>query len=474
LRKLLITPVYSNPDVDIDPDNRTKRLVSLGLCFTLSLVLIFGSINSLSFTPPNKALAADDMMGGGDSGGGDNNQGGDSGEDNNDDDSSNDMPKDAPQTTGALTAGRESDNDDDDDSGGNRGNDNDNDNEPTSKDAPVTTDTVTTKKKECSEGQEYTLFSGCIAAAENLGNDEPTPTPISTPTPTPIPTSTTCHVSYNPGESGQSSAWGMKDKQLMKINRGVFYYTADDEGLLQEKQPQLSLFHQVQGIQLGKTYDLSSYSGTECNINQVRNNDGSITATITYPNSVVKEVIRTDTTGKVPVQINYLDHNDKIFASEAIDDIGIATMINHDVGGGTGGSGLRGIEATEPGGTRPIISVVSDSKDGSIKILGRGELGQSSVGRHELQDDNDGDPTVATTKSGMKVTFTPFNEAYPNPGASNDDLLTTMFKDHSVFHVTNPDSSVKTHMIINPDGSVQPGPKWTAGAPVEPADPANE
>jgi hypothetical protein len=65
----------------------------------------------------------------------------------------------------------------------------------------------------------------------------------------------------------------------------------------------------------------------------------------------------------------------------------------------------------------------------------------------------------------MKVTFTPFNVAYPNPEVSNDDPLTTMSKDHSVFHVTNPDSSVKTHMIINPDGSVQPGPKWTAGAP---------
>jgi hypothetical protein len=90
-----------------DHHNRTKRLVSLGLCFTFSLVLIFGSINSLSFTPSNRALAADMDEMGGDSGGdsnqgGDNNQGGDSGdgEDNNDDDSSDGMPKDAPQTTG--------------------------------------------------------------------------------------------------------------------------------------------------------------------------------------------------------------------------------------------------------------------------------------------------------------------------------------------------------------------------------------
>jgi hypothetical protein len=434
----------------------------------LSLVLGFGSVfaSSSSFPLPNIAFAADMDDMGGDNSGGDSSQGGDSGdgEDSNDDDSSNGMPKDAPQTTGALTAGGDSDKDDD--SEGNRDNDNDNDNDPTSKDAPLTTDTVTTKKKECSEGQEYTLFSGCIAAAENPGNDRPTPTPTPAPTPTPIPTSTTCHVSYDPEGSGQSSVWGMKDKQLMKINRGVFYYTADDEGLLQEKQPQLSLFHQVQGMQLGKTYDLSSYNVLECNINQVRNKDGSITATITFPNHI-KQVIRTDTTGKVPIQINYLDYSDKIFVSEAVDDNGIATMVKQDVGGGFG-DGLRGFETTEPGGTRPIISVVLDSKDGSLKFLDRGAIGQSSVGRHELQDDNDGDPTVATTKSGMKVTVTPFNVAYPNPGAGNDDLLTTMFKDHSVFHVTNPDSSVKTHMIINPDGSVQPGPKWTAGAPVEP------
>jgi hypothetical protein len=406
---------------------------------------------------------------GGDSEGGDNNQGGDSGdgEDNNDDDSSDGMPKDAPETTGALTAGGDSgdggeggDGGDNNQGDGSRNSDNDN---TGNKDG----DSASTAplKTECSKGQEYTLFSGCIAAAENPGNDEPTPTPTPTLTPTPIPTSTSCRVSYNQEGSGQGSVWGMKDKQLMKINRAVFYYEANDVGM---QQQQLSLLHQMQGIQLGKTYDLSAYSGTECNINQVRNNDGSITATITYPNNPVKTVIRTDTTGKVPVQINYLGYDDKIFASEAIDDNGIATAFQENVGG-IGNSELNSIEVTEPGGTRPIVSVVSDSKDGSVKILGRGELGPSSVGRHELQDDNDGDPTVATTKSGMKVTVTPFNVAYPNPGASDDDPLTTMSKDHSVFHVTSPDSSVKTHMIINPDGSVQPGPKWTTPAPVEPA-----
>ena len=56
------------------------------------------------------------------------------------------------------------DDDDDDnnnDSGDSRDNDNDNDNnnEPTSDDAPVTTDTLTAKKIECPPGQAVTLFS---------------------------------------------------------------------------------------------------------------------------------------------------------------------------------------------------------------------------------------------------------------------------------------------------------------------------
>jgi hypothetical protein len=183
-QKLLIGPVCSNPDADIDHHSRTKRLVSLGLCFTLSLVLIFGSINSLSFTPLNNAFAAHmDMEG---DSGGDSNQGGDSGdgEDSNDDDSSDGMPKDAPQTTGALTAGGDSDNDDDDDNeSGGRDNDedNNNDNEPTSKDAPETTETATTKKLECPKGQEVTLFS---TSCEPVGGaDADTACPAS-PTPT--------------------------------------------------------------------------------------------------------------------------------------------------------------------------------------------------------------------------------------------------------------------------------------------------
>jgi hypothetical protein len=405
---------------------------------------------SSSFAPPNNAFAADmpgGSMDGGDSGGGDN-QGGDSGDgdkDNKGDDSSDGMPKDAPLTSGALTAGGDSDNDDDnDDSEGDEDNDNDNDNEPTSKDSPQTADTITANKPECPAGQEYYLFSASCKPV-GAGNSATSAANV-------------CPTSYsNPEESDQSSVWGMKNEQLMKINRGVFYYTVDDKGIQQEE---LSLFHQMQGMQLGKTYDLSSYSGTECNINQVRNEDGSITATITYPNSV-KQVIRTDTTGKVPIQITYLDDNGIMYSSEAIDNVGIATAVSRNVGYDDEPGVLKGIETREPDG-RPIISVVLDSKDGSVKILDR-TIGVSGVARYELQDDNDGDPKVATAKNGMKVTVTPFNVA-EFPGASIVDPLKI-----SAFRVTNPDSSVKTDMIINPDGTLQPGSKWTTEAPVEPA-----
>ena len=63
-----------------------KRLVSLGLCFALSLVLVFGSVFSIS-TPPNKVFA-DDMGGTMDSDG-----------------DSMPPPADAPATTDTLTAG---------------------------------------------------------------------------------------------------------------------------------------------------------------------------------------------------------------------------------------------------------------------------------------------------------------------------------------------------------------------------------
>jgi hypothetical protein len=435
-----------------------RRLVSLTVCFALLLVLIVGSVSASdtfsSSSSPYHLLTksfADDMMGGPTSGGSSDSGGSEGGD------------HDEGAESGDGGGGSREEAESGDGGGGSRGDGKEGDNNQ--KKQASNENPKAASLGGCDLGEEHDIFTNeCkpTVLAQNPANTGP-----ATPT---TPTPTTCLVSYNPEESDQSSVWGSNNEQLIKMHSGILYYTLDDRGI---QQQQLSLFHQMQGMQLGKTYDLSSYSGSECNINQVRNKDGSITATITFPNHV-KQVIRTDTTGKVPIQINHLDYDNKIFVSEAVDNDGIATKVNQDVGG-LGESGLTGIETTEPGGTKPIISVVLDSKDGSLKILGRGAIGQSSVGRHELQDDNDGDPTIATTKSGMKVTVTPFNVAYPNPGASKDDPLATMSSDHSVVRVINPDSSIKTHMIINPDGSVQPGSKWLK-PPTEatPADPVSQ
>lgn len=85
----------------------------------------------------------------------------------------NGMPpsEDTFDPTDILTGGGSDDDDDDDDkmNSDSLDNDNDNDNdkdkendkdnEPTSEDAPLTTDTLTAKKIECPPGQEYYLFS---------------------------------------------------------------------------------------------------------------------------------------------------------------------------------------------------------------------------------------------------------------------------------------------------------------------------
>jgi hypothetical protein len=175
LQKLLIVPICSITDVDINSDNYMKRLVSLGLCFTISLIMVLGTVFSFSpFTLPNNAFA-DDMMGGtmgGDNGGGDN--------------EGNNMPppEDAPATTDALTAGGGShngndDDDNDDGSGGSRNDDDndddtddDDDSEPIPKDAPATTDALTAKKVECPPDQEVTLFSTTCKPAGGVESTE--------------------------------------------------------------------------------------------------------------------------------------------------------------------------------------------------------------------------------------------------------------------------------------------------------------
>jgi hypothetical protein len=49
--KLLILPVCSNFDAEIDDHIHTKRLCSLGLCFLLSSILVFGSVFAVLILP---------------------------------------------------------------------------------------------------------------------------------------------------------------------------------------------------------------------------------------------------------------------------------------------------------------------------------------------------------------------------------------------------------------------------------------
>jgi hypothetical protein len=122
-----------------------KRPVCLGLCLTLSLVLVFGSV--LSLTEMNMALAIDmpdapmtkDTITAGSDG---------------DDEDQGDNDQDAPVTQDTINAGGESRDDDDDDEDNSEQNNNDNnDNEPAT--------TEETEKPDCPTGQENVLFAGC-------------------------------------------------------------------------------------------------------------------------------------------------------------------------------------------------------------------------------------------------------------------------------------------------------------------------
>jgi hypothetical protein len=177
-----------------------KSILLVGLCFTLSLVLVFGSVNSSSFTLPKTAFASDDAdHTTGDSGGGDNsnhgddNQGGDTGDQDDDhSDGSHGMPppEDAPAPTDTITAGGGGSDDDDgsDDDNNDNDNDNDNDNPQIPKDAPPTSDALTAKKLECPPGQEVTLFSTTCEPAGQDGTQSSTSAATVCPT-SPTPTS---------------------------------------------------------------------------------------------------------------------------------------------------------------------------------------------------------------------------------------------------------------------------------------------
>jgi hypothetical protein len=222
----------------------------------------------------------------------------------------------------------------------------------------------------------------------------------------------------------------MKDKQLMKINRGVFYYEANDVGM---QQQQLSLLHQVQKYpeQVGKKYDPSSILSAEdnCTIKQVGNPDGSITATIVYPNNPEgKDVIKTDPARNVVIQHNRIDKDGDVVSSAAIDNNGNRIKVDY-VGFD------RYIDIKDPNG-RIIAGVTWEIPDGSV------------FSGYLNDDEKDGDPTTATSQNGMKTTVKPFNAIDPY-----------------YIDVRNPDGSLKTQMILHSDGTVEPGSKWTTPAP---------
>jgi hypothetical protein len=167
LPKLLIVPVCSHLDVDIDHHNYMRRQVSLGLCFTLSLVLVFGSVLSLNDTrmafavDMSGAPATQDTTTAG-SGEGDEDQG-----DNNDD------QEDDPVTQDTITTGRGSDDSDDDNSGqsSDKNGEDGNDNERT------TSNTEVTNRPDCPENQEPGLFITCMpqTCSNDIGSGSAAP-----------------------------------------------------------------------------------------------------------------------------------------------------------------------------------------------------------------------------------------------------------------------------------------------------------
>jgi hypothetical protein len=183
LQKLLIVPFRSNSDVNINHQNHTKRLVSLGICFTLLSVLVVGLISSTT-----NIVYAVDMMGGDAPGTSDTITAGPTGDGDGDDSQSDGMPPpgDAPATTDALTTGGGSDNDDDDD--GNEDDDSDSDSEPVPNNKAATGSTLTAKKLECPKGQEVPLFSATCDLIQPPGNtqcDETAERVALTPSPDP-------------------------------------------------------------------------------------------------------------------------------------------------------------------------------------------------------------------------------------------------------------------------------------------------
>jgi hypothetical protein len=170
-----------------------------------------------------------------------------------------------------------------------------------------------------------------------------------------------------------------------------------------------------------------------CTIKQVGNPDGSITATIVYPNNPEgKDVIKTDPARNVVIQHNRIDKDGDVVSSAAIDNNGYQIKVDH--------AGYdRYIDIKDTNG-RKIVGVTWETPEGSV------------FSGYLNDNEEDGDPTTATSQNG--VTTTVYQKGRTGT---------------HVIQVEGADGSLRTKTLINPDGTVQPGSKWTTPAPVEPS-----
>lgn len=222
-------------------------MVSLGIIFLLSLVLVFGSVSS-SFILPEIAFAADDMMGGG----GDapatadaitaGPSGDDDGDSDDGDDSDSDNmppPEDSPSTTDTITGGQ-------DDDGDSRQDDGDDDNNDDNKKG--NTDLDAKEKPKCPPGQEYRLFS--MKCDILYGGREP-PNNACPPTPTPT-TDSSRIVPQSFSETHNSitikRTLAAEEEVTNEYSRSVSdLHDGFGEAETQQREMQKSLLHRVQG-----------------------------------------------------------------------------------------------------------------------------------------------------------------------------------------------------------------------------------
>jgi hypothetical protein len=250
-------------------------------------------------------------------------------------------PEDAPATTDTLTAGGGSDNDDDDegnddDSGGSqdndddndKGKDNDNDNEPTSEDAPLTTDTLTAKKIECPTGQEVTLFSTTCEPAGGGADGTEGATSAATVCPTsPTPTS-----------------YGIPDE--LPVTNAVWGFTNNHEIKTQQHDTQQTLLRQV-ATPIKPGVKLDPGLAAVCTGEPVVENNPDGTVTTHDPDGT--KSIASFSEGSV-TKVNKIDADGNLISSTQHDpDTGIKLKITEY------GNGLITITTNNPVDGKPVV-----------------------------------------------------------------------------------------------------------------------